>query len=328
MNASRIHHAIALFALLALAAAVSANDDGSFSKTNEQGPVQLTTSIDRTSARIAEPVTLTITATAPQGITLNFPQVPKALGECDVVGVKDTFDIPVPDGRQWTRTYQLESLVSGDIQIPAVEISLTDRRDGAAKHDSIQSQPIPLRIASVLEGRADPLKFRDIKSVVDVPATPQQSSVWVAWMVGGAGTVALAGLAFVVWTLRRREPSADRWALAELQHLEDSPLRTSRDFDELYFRLTLIVRGYVERRFGIAAPKWTTVEFMDRLRADNRFDTQQQTALENFLTSADLIKFACAEPSGEEVIAAFAKARDFIRETTKLEKSQPVKEAA
>jgi hypothetical protein len=328
MNPNRIYSAIALFVFLALTAGVSANDDGTLSKTSEQGPVQLTTSVDRTTAQIAEPVTLTITATAPQGVTLNFPQVPKTLGECDVVGVKDMFDIPVTEGRQWTRTYRLESLVSGDVEIPPVAVAFTDRRDGEAKHDTIQSQPIRLRIASVLEGRADPLKFCDIKTVVEVPAEPQQSSNWVSWMAGGAGTCALAGLAFVVWTLRRREPSADRWALVELQHLEDSPLRSSGDFDELYFRLTLIVRGYVERRFGIAAPKWTTVEFMERLRIDNRFDALQQTALGKFLTSADLIKFACAEPSGEEVTAAFTKARDFIHETMKLEKSQPVKEAA
>ena len=120
-----------------------------------------------------------------------------------------------------------------------------------------------------------------------------------------------------MWTRRRREPAADRWALAELQRLEKSPLRSSGDFHELYFRLTSIIRGYVERRFGIAAPKWTTAEFMAATAQTTTSSIpSQQTALGQFLAAADLVKFACVEPSGEEVTAAFAKARDFIHETT------------
>jgi len=313
---------------IALSAVALAGDIGPQSLTTENGPVRLTASVDRVSARIAERITLSVTAVSPQGIALNFPPVRKKLGDLEVVHSKDTFDIPVTEGRQWTRVYQLESLVSGAFEIPPIAIGYTDRRKGMPQHGTIQSQTIPIRITSVLEGRADPLKFGDIKGVVDLPTEPKSSATQVAWVLSGIGGMALAGLVFALWRMRQRQPAADRWALDELRQLEQSPCRQDGEFHELYFRLTEIVRGYVQRRFGISAPQWTTGEFMKWLRDYNTFSESQKTALAEFLNTADLIKFACMEPNGEEVAAAFSKARDFIRHTTPANTNQHAKEAA
>lgn len=305
---------MAFLAVALLAATTFADDLTPVSETIENGPVQLTTSVDRTTAQIAQRIRLTLKAEAPQGVTLSFPRDRKALGEFEVMDVRDTFDIPVAAGRQWTRVYELESLSSGEHEIPTVSIAFTDRRDGTPKHDVVQSQSIPIRVASVLEDRADPLKFRDIKDVVELPAEPQRSTSWLVALGGGAAIVMLAGLGLVVWR-RRREPTADRWALAQLQRLEESDLFRRGDSHEMYFRLTEIFRGYIERRFGIAAPNWTTAEFMNRLRDDTMFQATQKDALGEFLTAADLVKFACDEPSSDELTSAFAKARDFVQQT-------------
>jgi len=307
----------------------SAGEGGPVSGTTENGSARLTTSVDHTSAQIAEQLSLTLTAIAPQGVTIKLPQPAKKLGEFEVVDVKDAIDIPVAEGRQWTRVYKLESLASGELEIPALTVTLTDRRHGAPRHDTLQSQPIPIRIASVLEGRADPLKFRDIKGVVDLPSNPQSSPAWAVWLLGGAVAFALAAIAaIIVLKKRHRQPPADRWALAELQRLEESQLCLRGDFHELYFRLSEIIRGYVERQFGIAAPKWTTAEFMEQMRNNKAFETSQRAALAEFLAAADLVKFACVEPSGEEVTAAFSKARDFIQQASQSKTSQVEKEAA
>jgi len=298
----------------------------------QEGPVRLVITLDRRSAKVAEPILLKLAAAAPRGVTIRFPQHAGRLGAWHVRSIHDSLDIPADDGRHWTRIYQLDSLAAGAHAIPSIVLTFTDRRGGSVSHGTIQSPAMPIRIASLLEDRANPLKFRDIKDVVELPAEPSASSSRLVWTAGGVVLIALAGVALAVWTKRRRrEPPPDRWALDALRQLEDSEFCCRENVHAVYFRLTDVVRGYVERRFGISAPRWTTAEFMDRARDDPRLDGTQRAALGEFLTAADLVKYACLEPTDRQIADTFVKARKFILATApqrSKQASNPAKEVA
>jgi hypothetical protein len=179
--------------------------------SSQKGPVQMTTSIDRKSAQIAETIELTVSLQAPTGVTVQFPQDQHSLGDLEVVGVQDELDIPEADHRRWTRVYELESLTAGDHEIPAVAIQFTDHRGGEPIHDTISSQASTVSIASVLEGQADPRKFRDIKGVVDMHATPEGKTNWVAYVSAAGGLVVMSAMLLLVWRRRNNIPPESTW---------------------------------------------------------------------------------------------------------------------
>ena len=97
-------------------AAVSAADNAAAAITRSelQGPVEVQVSLNKATAQIAEPLTLTVTVNAPEKVLVTFPQQQKTLGSFHVLSMYDTADIPTANGRQWIRRYQVESLVPGE----------------------------------------------------------------------------------------------------------------------------------------------------------------------------------------------------------------------
>ena len=307
--------------------AATTADGAKFS--SRQGPAEITTSIDRSTAQIAERIRLTLSVLVPQEVTVSFPEQPATLGPFDVVGVSDKPDIPQGDKRSWTRVYELESLTSGEQQIPEIAVAFTDKRGSTPSHDVITSQPIDISIASVLEGQADPTQFRDIKGVVDLPITaPPSYTGW--WIAGGAG-LAMAMLLMVVAWRKRRNLTAEQWALAEMdrlvaeQHVEQGRMQL------FYSRLTDIVRTYIERRFEIAAPRLTTDEFLAHIRDGETLSGEHCELLKEFLTQADIVKFASYRPASSDGNEAMETARRFVTETAPARKpseSTPVAQEA
>jgi hypothetical protein len=288
--------------------------DAQAEASSQKGPVQMTTSIDRKSAQIAETIEMTVTLQTPTGVTVQFPQDPQSRGDFEVVGVQDELDIPESDHRRWTRVYELESLTAGDHEIPEVAVQFTDNRGGEPIHDTISSQASTVSIASVLEGQADPRKFRDIKDVVDMHVTPESKTNWVAYASAAGGLVVMSAMLLLVWRRRNNIPP-HRWALAELDCLAKEDLLAQGLFQEFYDELTWIIRQYVEKRFEINAAKLTTDEFLKRLREQQLLNEQFREPLEQFLAVADMVKFAQFTPGDADGESAIGKAREFVTRT-------------
>jgi hypothetical protein len=82
-----------------------------------------------------------------------------------------------------------------------------------------------------------------------------------------------------------------------------------------YFRLSDIVRQYIERRFSIMAAEQTTEEFLREARRNPSLNQDQQRSLGEFLRGADMVKFAKYQPDAADCEAALGSARQFVRET-------------
>ena len=287
----------------------------------QNGPVELTVTLSRGKAQIAEPLMLTLTARAPSGVTITFPPNSTMLGSFNVLQVSDTPDVPTRSGREWTRQYRLESLVAGKQTIPPVSVAYVDRRQTKSVSDVVSSPELELTITSMLEGTPDPLKFRDIKDVVDFSTESQPLPAWIAWSFAGAFVLTLLGVALVVWPKRASRVSPSEWAMTELTRLERDDLIATGHKQDFYFRLTDIVRQYIEQRFDIAAPKLTTAEFLGKATRHASLNERQQLLLHDLLSRADLVKFARFEPTVDIAQQAIASAREFIRPETVEEKA-------
>ena len=108
---------------------------------------------------------------------------------------------------------------------------------------------------------------------------------------------------------------ADVWALRALSALADAGWLERYGYKEYYYRLTEIVRAYVERQFGLAAPEMTTEEFLNELSRARGSVPYDASKLRGFLEACDIVKYAAFAPTSEDADGALATARSFVRST-------------
>ena len=111
-------------------------------------------------------------------------------------------------------------------------------------------------------------------------------------------------------------PSPAEVALRELAALRDSEDVAARRWDPVYTRLSWIVRRYIEAQMGLRAPEQTTQEFLHDAARSGHLGEHHRELLKEFLTLCDLVKFARAEPSDEDLVRLLASADRLIRETS------------
>ena len=141
-----------------------------------------------------------------------------------------------------------------------------------------------------------------------------------------------AVLALVVWILRcsrrpRRKPApppVSPWdkALKEFEALQRENLPQKGEAAQFYFRLSGILRRYIEDRFAVRAPEMTTDEFLQAIRGRDVFNDGQKDLLKQFLTGSDMAKFARYAPAAEQMSAHFDLAVNFVQTTKNAEKSE------
>jgi hypothetical protein len=286
----------------------------------ERGPVTMTVRAAPADVTVGERLVLTVEVVAPDGVAVKMPVLEDALGAFAVRSARTPPDVPEGGWRRHTHDYQLDTFASGEVEIPALTLSFTDAR-GDPIEGTLESEPLVITVGSVLAGDERETDYRDIKDTVAVPVESPAAARWLPWSAIAAVAVAIAVIAFVLLRRRRRGAAAERvvppheWARAELDRLAGDRLVEQARFHEFYFRLTDIVRQYIERRFAIMAPEQTTEEFLRAVRADPVLTNDHKDLLGRFLRAADMVKFARHEPTGAEADAAFAAARGFVRET-------------
>ena len=139
-------------------------------------------------------------------------------------------------------------------------------------------------------------EFRDILPPVDVPFWTVENRVLVA--VGAAALAFLLWRAFRRWQLRPRPPVAPpdplKVALAALLRLDGAEGKALSDRD-FAAAVAEVLRGFLEARHQLAAPRQTTEEFLELAERSNRFPGTVREELHRFLRRCDELKFAKAD---------------------------------
>jgi hypothetical protein len=169
--------------------------------------------------------------------------------------------------------------------------------------------------------------IHDIKPLLAVGAD------W-GWLLWLALTLAAAAAVLLIWRWWRRRrrppeeigvdplPSPEAEALALLEELGAD---RSADGKQFYFRLSGILRRYLERRFAIPAAEMTLEELLPQV-ARLPLDTDLAGPLEALCRQAEPIKFAdaTADPGRMPVDLAFV--RNLVHRTTPVEEKEESRE--
>jgi hypothetical protein len=158
--------------------------------------------------------------------------------------------------------------------------------------------------------------IRGPKALVEIPV-PSKPPI-VLWASIGGG-VLLLGLAALLWKKRARSQrmkSPPEIALASLTELETN--REALAAEAFANRAAQTVRQYIAARFGLAAPRRTTEEFLrDLAKEGSESLVGESDHLRTFLKSCDLAKFAGSHLDSTQRSELINAARGFVNSTSK-----------
>lgn len=214
-------------------------------------------------------------------------------------------------GNTVKRSWDFAVYDTGYVRIPPVMIAL---RSGA-RYDTMYSNDVPLRI----EGVTDSTGMVPIKTIIYEPVKFED---YLPYILGAIGVLVASALLY--WWSRRpkqkevkEEPMvirpAHELAMDELDHLASRNLWQGGHVKEFHSELNIILRRYLEKRYGVATLESTTREvsvILKPILSDDQYrDMMQMLELE------DLIKFAKAEPPEDIHDQYFQFVRQFVKNT-------------
>jgi hypothetical protein len=278
------------------------------------GPVSVVATASKNEVTVGETFTIELKAMGPPGTAYRFAS--GASEEEIELRTPEPEEFPAGEGaptpEPGTHRYEAAVFALGEVEIPPIPVRfrLADGTEGEAA-----SEPILLKVASLLPRDADQQKLSDIRG-------PQSVGIGHAfWAAVIAGVLLLAGLA--TWLVGRRkktvvpdappvpETPPDVEALTALRALASAGLLEARAFREFYIRLTTIAKRYLERRLEAPVLEMTTSETTAFLRG-HPHGGELLPVVRELAQAADQIKFARGQGLAEAAEGHLAAVRALV----------------
>jgi hypothetical protein len=297
-----------------------------------RGPLTVHVRVDSNSVSIAQLLTVELEAAIQPGYTVKMPPVDKLLEQFGIVD-RDALGDQLDEDMRTVRTvrYELEPFLTGTYDIPAFQFQFSDVNE-PDKTYTLETDPIPIEITSLLGEDRDNLVIEGIEDVVALPTQIKWLWIWVS--IGGWCVVFGMGM-LMVYLKKKRIPEiirlfkpAHEIAYDRLRRLVAEDLVESGQVKAFYERISTILRHYIEDRFQLRAPERTTEEFLQELGSSPVLPDSDKQDLANFLTHCDLVKFAKHEPTQEQIQTTFDLVKGFIEKTKSMEHQVDVTDVA
>ncbi|MCH2153325.1 MAG: hypothetical protein MK089_08295 [Phycisphaerales bacterium] len=334
----KVNSILALITVLLLQACdgqIEQTRDGGIKTTATRGPVEVTVTATPGQVEVGKPLKLEIEAITANDVHISMPMItPNAngtIGNFHVLTETSREDLPLPagmSGRSWNQTLLLDTFEAGDTTIPGLSIVFKDNRAELPIEGSVNTDALTIEVISLIGAVTAESGLREIRGPVEM------IDPWPLWIWASIGIGTLLLLAVITLVMRGRgleeipQLSPEDQARRDLDALAHSGLLQEADMQRFYVRLTDILRHYIEGRFGLKAPKATTPEFLTAMSQGDLLTLAQQQSLDQFLRSADMVKFARHEPSIETGEAALQQARSFVEETAPREEQSLTERSA
>ena len=290
------------------------------SRVTEEGPVKVTVALTPAEPQLGDPLSLTLSVEAAEGVTVEMPAFGEALGRFSIVDFTPREETR-PDG-VWvaSQRYTLQPPMSGRQRIPPLRIEYLDARpgyaDGGDQYRELLSEELVIEVASVLPAGEVVAELRPVRAPLPELGRGFVVRAW-PWLVAGAVGLAALGFAVALWQRRaaeRRRVTAWDRAMSRLEALAGRGLPSPDAADAWYVELSDIVRRYIEDQYGVRAPELTTEEFLQEAHRSANLSGPRRELLSAFLERCDRVKFAAYSPEHRESDEALTLARHFLGE--------------
>lgn len=289
--------------------------------------IKATASLDSTHILIGDQVNLILELEKPESLNMDFPVLANNLSEYIEILRQSPIDTILENNTmKLVQKLLITSFDSGEHRIPPFwfRLYLDDRMD------SVASNELFLKVFTMeIDTTQGPT---DIKMPYGAPITLKEVTPWIL------GILLLGGiLFFIFYYISRRKrnlpvfvlPSKPKEpahivALRDLDRIKDEKLWQKDKIKEYYSQVTDVLRTYIEERFAIPAPEYTTEETLRAFTTvGNLLSAKSMSNLSQILSLADLVKFAKYLPLPDDHNLTLVNAYFFVNDTKIEEVKKP-----
>jgi len=297
--------------------------------TENRAFVEATAHVDKSEVTIGDKIKFRIQVKYKDDIAIQFPEVGEQIGVFTIneIGLAET---PKREKNEYLiveRDYVLSSYEIGRQTIPSLKI----KYKGSHGDGEVATSEVTIDIKGVLKEGEMSGDIKDILPPVDVPTSFKRLILWISV---GLGVLLLSGIIYgLVYKLNKRSKIQEQTFIKRMPHeiayellerLSKEDLIAKGLVREYYYRITNILRHYIEDRFGLLAPERTTEEFLTEMAHTNQLDTTHKILIREFLERCDMVKYAKYGPSNLEIKETYDAAKRFIDETIERLKEKEV----
>lgn len=271
---------------------------------------------------VGQPFDYQLSLTIPKDYFVEWKQFGDTLSKSiDVINIEDvkTTAINNSDNVIMTQNLTLTSFDTGYVYVPEIAITYSKSLQDSIRY-TLRTDEKELYVTTVAVDTTE--AFRPIKGVMRQGLTAKELFPWIAIVI------IIAGVVYLIIYLKKYKKTKDVvveekkkptipaiiTARAKLAEMKDNEVWNTPQTKDYYTDLTDIAREYLEGQFEIDAIEMTTDEIME---AVNRLDLNNLTKskLQDTLTTADLVKFAKANPSAEQNKQSFSDINNFVEDS-------------
>lgn len=239
-------------------------------------------------------------------------RLPKGARLTDRPRIKGLEGLPVEEIETTEEGIRVRMLVDRLAGFKTGPISLA-YLSGDGKTRCLTGDPVALTVLSNLKGRPEEAQLRPIRGILPTRSRMLRYLGWALGVLIACGV----GLGLLLWLERKggmrpaRSPRVPAHVAAERQirELASQELFEKGRVKEFYFRLSHILRRYMEQLRGFPAVEYTTEEIALAARSP------EDQKIIRLLTDADLVKFADLWPTSAKKTSDVETALGYIRET-------------
>jgi hypothetical protein len=270
---------------------------------------------------VGQPFDYQLSLTIPKDYFVEWKQFGDTLSKSiDVINIEDvkTTAINNSDNVIMTQNLTLTSFDTGYVYVPEIAITYSKSLQDSIRY-TLRTDEKELYVTTVAVDTTE--AFRPIKGVMRQGLTAKELFPWIAIVI------IIAGVVYLIIYLKKHKKTKDVveekkkptipaiiTARAKLAEMKDNEVWNTPQTKDYYTDLTDIAREYLEGQFEIDAIEMTTDEIMEAI---NRLDLNNLTKskLQDTLTTADLVKFAKANPSAEQNKQSFSDINNFVEDS-------------
>ncbi|MFQ5686168.1 MAG: BatD family protein [Candidatus Scalindua sp.] len=289
----------------------------------EDSKPRVNANVDKAKVTIGDKINYKITVDFPEGIEILLPEIKDEVGEFAVKdsGIEESRN---EEGRVTREIwYILETFNTGSYIIPAFDIKYKTKPE--SEEATVKTPEVFIEVLTTLDENASDI--RDIKPPVTINKNYFRLYIIIAIVFG----VLVFAAAVILFLQRRKQKEIEfvpeplpayQIAYNELENLRTLNLISEGRIKEYYYRLSNIVRRYIENRFKLMAPERTTEEFLAEMTVTDRLAEVHKTLISHFLEHCDMVKFAAYGPCSREIENAFDSAIKLVDETKEVSEKE------
>jgi len=278
--------------------------------------ISVKASTDKTDYQVGDYINYKIEVNYTKGMKVYPPFIKDSLNNVSIIR-KENPVVEEKDGAETaTYNYILSGYDSTGVTIPSIPVQYQAEGDTSMRY--ALTNPVSFTIRTLPVNPQGDIK--DVKSPIKIPLDWRWIALWILLVM------VLSAAAYYLYqrykkkklgmqTVRKvvKLPS-HTIALNALHELEDKKLWQNGKVKEYHSEITEIIRRYFEERFNLPALELTTSEAFEMLKQRPESETILDLTY-NFLSNADMVKFAKFVPLGSVNEEMLKQAYEIVHKT-------------